>query len=258
MMKGVVCKNPDCPRQGKPFVPQRAGAQYCSGRCRTAAHRKRYAPPPAIWWDDGKELRFSAAPSKTRNADGTPALTRGELAERLLEIASDEDGGKPKTGRRYWYLALSHGYVAPDMSDTAEGKESRAKAQKRISDILGVLRKQGRLSWDMVIDQWQMFGSPREARADLRRSYDEDRWLEQEYYPIFIVEKDSLLRSGKRFSCRSSAGMARIAFSSSPQVPERRPKSGKSKFSASATIRWPISMQRLRSRPIMKPIADGL
>jgi hypothetical protein len=42
----TTCKNPDCPRKGKPFLPKRAGAQYCTGACRIAAHRKRQAPPP--------------------------------------------------------------------------------------------------------------------------------------------------------------------------------------------------------------------
>ena len=59
---------------------------------------------------DGKEPRFSTAPSRAVNSDGTPALTRGELAERLLEIASGDDDGEPKTGRRFYYLALSYGY----------------------------------------------------------------------------------------------------------------------------------------------------
>jgi hypothetical protein len=39
----------------------------------------------------------SGAPSRTHNADGTPALTRGGLAERLLEIAERDDDGEPKT-----------------------------------------------------------------------------------------------------------------------------------------------------------------
>jgi hypothetical protein len=84
------------------------------------------------------------------------------------------------------------------MSDTKEGKASRDAAYKRIGDILGVLRQQGRLSWGAVLDltreldQWLTYTSPREARARLRRVYTEDRWLGQPYYPIFIVEKDTL------------------------------------------------------------------
>ena len=193
----ITCKNPDCPREGKPFVPKRAGAQFCSGRCRTAAYRKRQAPPPVTLWL-GKEPSFSTAPSRVLNYDGTPALSRGELAERLLEIAQRDDDGQPKTGRRYYYLALSHGYIKPDMSDTLEAKRSRDGAYDRVTAVLGVLRKAGSIGWDMVLDltreldEWQTYASPREARADLRRSYTEDRWLGQPYYPVLIVEKDTL------------------------------------------------------------------
>ena len=81
-------------------MPERAGAQYCCNARRTAAYRQRQAPLPSIWWDeDGKELRFSTAPSRTLNYDGTPALRLGELAERLLEIAENENEGQPKTGQ---------------------------------------------------------------------------------------------------------------------------------------------------------------
>ena len=41
------------------------------------------------------------------------------------------------------------------------------------------------------LDQWQTFGSPREARARMRRLYDEDRWLGQKYFPLLVVEKDT-------------------------------------------------------------------
>jgi hypothetical protein len=47
----------------------------------------------------------------------------------------------------------------------------RASAQYCSTAVLGILRKQDRLDWDMVLDltrdldQWQTFGSPREARA---------------------------------------------------------------------------------------------
>jgi hypothetical protein len=75
-----------------------------------AAHRirQRTAPPP-IWL--GETPRFSSAPAL--NADGMPALSRAELAERLVEIAQRDDGGAPKTGRRFYYLALSHGLHPP-------------------------------------------------------------------------------------------------------------------------------------------------
>jgi hypothetical protein len=149
-----------------------------------------------LWY--GEEPRFSSAPSRALNHDGTPALTRGELAERLLEIAEQDDDGEPKTGRRFYYLALSHGYIKPDMSDTAEGKRSRDAAYDRVTSVLGILRKQGRLPWAAVLDltrdldEWRTYESPREARAALRRNYDEDRWLGQPYYPILIVEKDTM------------------------------------------------------------------
>jgi hypothetical protein len=138
------------------------------------------------------------AGSRVVNSDGTPALTRGELAERLLEIASGDDDGEPKTGRRFYYLALSYGYIKPDMGDTAEAKASRDAAYDRVTGVLGTLRKMGRLSWDMVLDltreldEWRTYRSPREARAALRKYYDEDRWLGQPCYPIFIVEKDTM------------------------------------------------------------------
>ena len=68
---------------------------------------------------------------------------------------------------------------------------SRRNAYRRITTLLGDLRKAGSLGWDMVLDltrelvEWATFASPREARAQLRRQYDEDRWLGQPYYPIF-------------------------------------------------------------------------
>ena len=179
----ITCKNPNCPRNGKPFVAERAGAQYCSVNCRVAAHRKRQAPLPAIEWYDGK--RRIPIPDDS-------------LAARLLEIAGRGDGGKPKTGRRFYYLALSHGYITADMSDTPEGKKSRASAYKSVTNALGRLRMAGHLGWDMVLDltreldEWQTYDSPREARAALRRRYDEDRWLGQKYYPVMVVEKDTL------------------------------------------------------------------
>ena len=150
------------------------------------------------------------------NSDGTPALTRGELAERLLEIASGDDDGEAKTGRRFYYLALSYGYLRPDMGSSDAAKKSREAAYDRVTAVLGILRKQGRLAWDMVLDltreldEWQTYGSPREARAALRRRYDEDRWLGQRYYPIFIVEKDTM-----EPVCRPMASRWQMPFASS-------------------------------------------
>jgi hypothetical protein len=201
MAKTVICKNPTCPRKGKPFRPQRAGAQYCGDACRMAAHRHRIRtaqPPEALWLGDVPQ--FSTRPSKLTNADGTPALTRGELAERLLEIAERDDGGEPKTGRRYYYLALSHGYVQPDMSDSPFGRKSREDAYERVTTILGILRKQGRrLPWNHVLDltrelvEWQTFESVRDAREQLRRTYTEDRWIGQPWFPILVIEKDTMV-----------------------------------------------------------------
>jgi hypothetical protein len=42
------------------------------------------------------------------------------------------------------------------------------------------------------LDQWQVFSSARDARIEMRRVYDEDRWLGQEYFPLLIVEKDTM------------------------------------------------------------------
>jgi hypothetical protein len=87
----------------------------------------------------------------------------------------------PKTGRGFWYLALSHGYVTPDMGASEAAKKSREAAVERIGNILITLRKQGRIPWTAVIDltrdldQWQIYTSPREARAAMRDRYDEDR-----------------------------------------------------------------------------------
>jgi hypothetical protein len=84
------------------------------------------------------------------------------------------------------------------MSATTEGKKSRDAAYDRVIVVLGALRMQGRLGWHMVLDltrelvEWQTYRSPREAREDMRRNYDEDRWIGQPYYPTLIVEKDTL------------------------------------------------------------------
>jgi hypothetical protein len=186
-----------CRRCQKRFAPQRASALYCSANCRVAAYRVRHLILPGAEWH-GEVSQFSTAPSRTLNADGTPMLTRGELAVHLIEISEEEDEGKPKTGRRFYYLALSHGYIRPDMGASAEAKVERDAAYDRVTAVLGILRKQGEIDWDAVLDltrelvQWQTYESPREARAAMRRRYDEDRWLGQPYYPIFIVEKDTM------------------------------------------------------------------
>jgi hypothetical protein len=163
------------------FTAQRAGARYCSVKCRVAAHRKRQTPEPKVMWLDGKRRNVT-----------------DELSEHLLHIAERDDDGEPKTGRRFYYLALSHGYIDVDMTDTPEGKRSRDGAYKRVTAKLGALRMEGLLGWDMVLDltreldYWQPYDSPREARDVMRRTYDEDRWLGQQYFPVLIVEKDTL------------------------------------------------------------------
>jgi hypothetical protein len=123
---------------------------------------------------------------------------------------------KSKTGRRYYYLALSHGYIQPDMGDSEEAKKSRDAAYDTVTDILGVLRKDGRLPWGMVLDltreldQWEAFNSPREARASMREHYDEDRWIGQLHYPILIVEKDTM-----EPVCKPMASRWQMPFASS-------------------------------------------
>jgi hypothetical protein len=207
-----TCRNALC---GKRFPATRASAQFCTPACRTTAYRQRRAPLPEVEWL-GKEPRFSTAPSRTLNYDGTPALTRGELAERLLEIAERGDDGKSKTGRRFYYLALSYGYIQPDMGDSAAAKDSRDAAYDKVTAVLGILRKQGRLGWDAVLDlareldEWQTYGSPREARAAMRRRYQEDRWLGQKFYSILIVEKDTM-----EPVCRPIAQRRQMQFASS-------------------------------------------
>lgn len=180
----------------KTFKPVRAGAQYCCVAHRVAAHRQRQIVAPKVMWL-GKPPGLGKT-SRSFNSDGTPALSNAELGESLLEIAREGDDGDPKTGRRFYYLALSHGYIQPDMSDSDAAKKSRDAAYKRITHILGVLRMQRELGWDAVLDltreldEWETYTSPREARAALRRHYQEDRWLGQTYYPVFIVEKDTM------------------------------------------------------------------
>src|SRR4029077_10271856 len=62
----------------------------------------------------------------------------------LLEIAHRDDGGKPKTGRRYYYLALSHGYIVVIMPDTPEGKKSRGWTDKTAENWINVYQLSGK------------------------------------------------------------------------------------------------------------------
>ena len=105
----------------------------CSLRCRVAAHRKRQQPLPVPVWL-GKQPKLSAR-SRTFNADGTPALSNAELGEHLIEIARLADDGAPKTGRRFYYLALMEGLIRPDMGADEAASESRDAAYKRITDV---------------------------------------------------------------------------------------------------------------------------
>jgi hypothetical protein len=171
--------------------------------------------PPRVLWRDPvpelsskqpvymvKELQEDGSTKRRArplfNSDGTPAISNAELGEHLRDIADNDDDGESKTGRRYYYLALSHGYIRPDMSATKDGEKSRKRETKRITDILGTLRKNGSLPWNMVIDLTReldlplAYTSTREARAHTRGIYNEDRWLQQPYYPIFVVEKDTM------------------------------------------------------------------
>jgi hypothetical protein len=60
------------------------------------------------------------------------------------------------------------------------------------------------------LDEWQTYRSPREARAAMRRRYQEDRWLGQKFYPILIVEKDTM-----EPVCRPIAQRWQMPFASS-------------------------------------------
>ena len=97
--------------------------------------------PAPVWL--GKQPKLSAR-SRTFNADGTPALSNAELGEHLIEIARLADDGAPKTGRRFYYLALMEGLIRPDMGADEAAKESRDAAYKRITDVLKALRMSGR------------------------------------------------------------------------------------------------------------------
>ena len=162
------------------------------------------------------------------------------LADQLERLAHSEDGGAPKTGRRYYYLALSYGYIRPDMGASDEAKQEREAAYKRVLDVLGKMRMAGQLAWEMVLDltreldEWQMYGSPREARARMRRVYDEDRWLGQRYYPVMIVEKDTMEPVCKPMAMRwqmpfaSSRGYSshRLQHDVAQMLNQRRAKTG--------------------------------
>jgi hypothetical protein len=162
------------------------------------------------------------------------------LADQLERIAREEDDGKPKTGRRYYYLALSYGYISPSMEATDAAKKEREAAYKKVLDVLGTMRMSGQLSWDIVLDltreldEWRVYGGTREARTELRRLYDEDRWLGQECYPVLVVEKDTLepvckpMAYGWQMPFASSRGYSshRLQHDVAQMLNRRRAKTG--------------------------------
>ena len=109
-------------------------------------------------------------------------------AARLLRTTSRGDGRHPSCSPATSYSSVVHRSARSAINEPRHG----------LARLLGVLRMQGRISWGDVLDltreldEWQTYGSPREARAALRRRYDEDRWIGQPSYPILIVEKDTL------------------------------------------------------------------
>jgi hypothetical protein len=162
------------------------------------------------------------------------------LADQVEELARSGDGGQPKTGRRYYYLALSYGYISPDMGASDAAKAERDAAYDQVTDVLGTLRKAGRLHWHMVLDltrdldQWRVYSSPRDARKRLREVYDEDRWLGQRHYPILIVEKDTMepvckpMASGWQMPFASSRGYGslRLQYDIAELLTQRHAKTG--------------------------------
>jgi hypothetical protein len=162
------------------------------------------------------------------------------LAAQLEELADKEDGGAPKTGRRYYYLALSYRFIKPDMGASDAAKAERDAAYDLVTDVLGILRKARRLPWYMVLDltreldEWQVYGNHREARAAMRSSYDEDRWLGQRYYPILIVEKDTMepvckpmaMRWQMPFASSRGYGSLRLQHDVAELINQRYSKSG--------------------------------
>jgi hypothetical protein len=102
------------------------------------------------------------------------------------------------------------------MGPSEDDKAERAAAYKRVTDVLGAMRMSGQLGWDMVLDltrsldEWEIFNSPREARTRTRETYDEDRWLGQQWFPVFIVEKDTM-----EPVCKPMASRWQMPFASS-------------------------------------------
>lgn len=212
-----------CRHCGRTFQHQRNSGLFCSPRCRQAAHRKRALPDPEIeWWGDTDPL---AERVRKTHPDGSKWLSEEELGEKLVDLAYSADGGAPKTGRRYYYLCISHRYIQPDMGASKEAKRERDGAYKRVLRVLKKLRMlDDRLPFYMVLDlsreltEWQTFRSPREARRHMRDRYQEDRWIGQPFRPILIVEKDTLepvtkpLAHGWQMPFASSRGYSSVTL----------------------------------------------
>jgi hypothetical protein len=84
------------------------------------------------------------------------------------------------------------------------------------------------------LDQWQTLGSPREARAHTRRLYDEDRWLGQKYFPLLVVEKDTMEpvckpmaeRSQMPFASSRGYGSLKLQYDVAEMIGQRRAQTG--------------------------------
>jgi hypothetical protein len=170
-------------------------------------------------------------------------LSKSELAEKLLNLADTADNGKPKTGRRYYYLALSYGYVSPDMGDTEAAKKSRDAAYNRVTDVLGVLRMDGRLPWRMVLDLTReldeplVYDSPRGARRHMRSFYDEDRWARKGH---IRTHRRQLRLGGTRL------GDARVSASRLNSTAARRNGRRTNQPSCHAAIQYSIRPAQIR------------
>jgi len=134
------------------------------------------------------------------------------------------------------------------------GRQAEA-AYQTVTELLGTLRKQGGLGWDAVLDltreldTWQVYRSPREARAQMRNRYDEDRWLGQEFFPIFIVEKDTMepvcqpiaMRWQMRFASSRGYGSLTLQHDVAKLIIERGARTGQMAGRRSAATRSIVS-----------------
>jgi len=70
------------------------------------------------------------------------------------------------------------------------------------------------------IDEPPCFDPARSARAVTRARYDEDRWLDQPYFRVVVVEKDTM-----EPVCKPTAQRWRMRFASSRAAMARSPSS---------------------------------